>query len=75
MAPDTLIGARDGARRYLGRPSGRPGGAPGCGDTSDLRTRIRRPGRGARLAALLLLLSPADGGAAPAATDHLVRRR
>ena len=61
MAPDTVNAVRDGARRHLGRPSEEAGGPPGCGDTSDLRTRIERLGLGARLAALLLLLSPACG--------------
>ena len=64
MAPDRVIAAPDSAP-----PPGqivREDGPPGCRNTSDMRTRIERPGLGAPLAALLLLLlSPACGRDTP----------
>ena len=63
MAPDRVIAMSDSAP-----PPGqivREDGPPGCRNTSDMRTRIERPGLGAPLAALLLLLSPACGRDTP----------
>ena len=63
MAPDRVIAAPDSAP-----PPGqivREDGPPGCRNTSDMRTRSERPGLGAPLAALLLLLSPACGRETP----------